>query len=403
MSNTNFKKLSVSNFINKLVPFLVKTGELEFISLMLVGVHGIGKTVIGWIIAQLTGIENENVYEIRLGEQSVSSFLGIPDLHSKDNQLKYKLPDWIVGIERAIASGKPVLIFLDEMSRVFDQNVRQFVFQIVERHRVHGMQLPKGSVVVCSDNDGEFGDVYQTLGYDVATYDRLSCYELEVDPEGWLNTYYVEKPIEGSSIPTTKYYNRFVAAFIAANHIKLHSCLDLANPNAMNEKVTASPRSWERFGRRLNGWLAASNVKNPTDINEIVIDLSGGDLPENMIIEFLQFCKDMIDLNMEDILEDTQVAKDLLQDPQKFFSPIILGFQRLNTELQQNKTAKEKLHKRLNNGEWQKVLEFINKLPAEMAATCAGEFLSFMLSGTISMEEIIKINMAFSDYTKHAV
>jgi hypothetical protein len=203
--------------------------------LLISGVHGIGKSQIAEQWANENNIHMETLF---LSHQEVGDLIGMPRTIERDGEIvtMWTKPIWLQRLDQASENGQETAIFLDELNRA-PQDILQSALQLVLERKIHQHKLPTTSgqrtTIISAINPPE---LYMTSELDPALLDRFCYVDVEVDVEGWLK-YGREKKI-----------NQMVLDFIIENPTRLHFMPD----EGSDEKVSASPRSWEKLAALVN-------------------------------------------------------------------------------------------------------------------------------------------------------
>jgi hypothetical protein len=203
--------------------------------LLISGVHGIGKSQIAEQWANENNIHMETLF---LSHQEVGDLVGMPRTMERDGEIitMWTKPIWLQRLEQASENGKETAIFLDELNRA-PLDVLQSALQLVLERQIHQHKLPitsgRRTTIISAVNPPE---LYMTSEMDPALLDRFCFVDVEVDVEGWLK-YGREKKI-----------NQMVLDFIIENPTRLHFMPE----EGSDEKVSASPRSWEKLAALVN-------------------------------------------------------------------------------------------------------------------------------------------------------
>jgi len=303
-------------------------------SVLVTGLHGIGKTEIALNWAEESNVHMEPLY---LSTQEVGDLIGNPkvkevngedvtiwtvpiwlqklnnsawptckitDLEFKDEDFKDFIPKDIDKITRLeltklyqefydLPDGSLILgqtkvrnkksrftsIFLDEISRA-PLDVRQAALQLVLDRKIHQHDLPitngQRTFIVAADNPDN-GD-YAVEELDRALIDRFTSVDVEVDVQGWLDWARVKK------------VNKIVRAFIADNPSKLHFMPE----DGSDDKVGATPRSWTKLGAYID---IISTV--PKELHYTIINGKIGKALASQFLNFMNNYQSMV--SVEDI------------------------------------------------------------------------------------------------------
>jgi energy-coupling factor transporter ATP-binding protein EcfA2 len=212
-----------------------------FISVLLRGPHGIGKSQlarqVARIIAHAEQIKDFEFIDQRLSQKTEGDLIGLP---STDGEVtRFNPPDWY---KRACV--RPCFLLLDELNRA-TQEVMQAAFQIVLDRELNGWKLHPQTRVWSAINSSQ---EYTVNEMDPALLDRFWVVDLKPDVKDWL----AWAKGEGDIHPT-------LIDFHAANGEKW---LDPPK-GAEAGSVHSSRRSWERMDRSHKHAGVADDPSNP--------------------------------------------------------------------------------------------------------------------------------------------
>jgi len=202
-------------------------------ALLLIGVHGIGKSDVVETWAKKNDVHLEILF---LSNQEVGDLVGIPHNVIKDGKTieEWSVPSWLDRLNTASANGKRTALFLDEISRA-PSDVKQAALQLVLAKKIHEHKLPTldgtDTLIVAADNPDN--GHYQVEPMDPALLNRFLNVTVDVDPEAWLDW------ARDNGI------SKIVRAFIADNPSKLHF---MPEEGDNGDNTSATPRSWAKLG-----------------------------------------------------------------------------------------------------------------------------------------------------------
>lgn len=143
-------------------------------NIMLVGVHGIGKSRIISEFFRAKGIE---VITLFLGQMSdPGDLIGLPHLNTETGRTEFMPPYWFP------KGDKPIVLFLDELNRARPEML-QSVMDLALNRMLAGRRLPEGSRVISAVNDGA---EYQITELDPALVSRFNVYFFRPTVAEWL-------------------------------------------------------------------------------------------------------------------------------------------------------------------------------------------------------------------------
>lgn len=228
---------------------------------MLVGVHGVGKSS---VIEQIGKDLNCEVINVRLSQMSEGDILGIP-YKTDDGTTRFYPPDIFKK-----ASDQPCILFLDELNRA-SREVRQAVFQLADSRRLGSLVLHPYSIVVaaCNPDDG----VYQVHTLDPAEMDRWFMFPFAPSVYDWI--YWAE---DNQVEPVVIEYIR-------------QRPFDL-DPDVNSPKNGPSRRSWTRLSRTLSLYPQASGERPDVNlVRFLATGFLGKEVADNFTAFYIDFQK----------------------------------------------------------------------------------------------------------------
>ena len=143
-------------------------------NIMLVGVHGIGKSEILTDYFQSQGMP---VVALFLGQMSdPGDIIGLPHKDEKTGKTDFLPPYWFP------VDGKPIVLFLDELNRARPE-ILQTIMDLALNRQLAGKKLPEGSRIIAAVNEGER---YQLTDLDPALVSRFNIVNFRPSVEEWL-------------------------------------------------------------------------------------------------------------------------------------------------------------------------------------------------------------------------
>jgi len=247
------------------------------------GRHGIGKSVVVYMIASDMGLP---VVERRASQMTEGDLLGLPDTaETSINGRKcttWNAPDWLV-----TACEQPVVLFLDEVDRA-TMEVRQGLFELTDSRKINGWHLHPETLIVAAVNGGEHGAQYQVGEMDPAELDRWTVFDVDPSDEDWLKW-------------AKDHIDTVVWDFINHNRTHLEHKGDF-EPN----KVYPSRRSWERF----NNTAVPAGVFGEGGDRDLLFNLAAAFLGFEAAVQLKDFVVNYAwQVSVEDILDSGQIAK----------------------------------------------------------------------------------------------
>lgn len=225
-------------------------------SVMIMGDHGIGKSMLVRKIARMIAAKNNwadyKVIDRRLSQMSEGDIIGLPfkEGEGKGTRTRFAPADWFMQ-----ACEQAALLFLDEANRATGE-VIQAAFQIGLDHELNGNVLHQDSRVFIAINDDS--SKYQVSDFDPAFLSRWFVVKLTPTVEEWLEWATSFDPEEGGCI------HKHIT-----DYIKLVPTMLDPQANAANMEKGTDRRSWDHFSRvYTEEKLDELNVQsNPDDLN----------------------------------------------------------------------------------------------------------------------------------------
>jgi len=245
-------------------------------NIMLVGVHGIGKSEIIRGYYEERGLR---VVSLFLGQMSdPGDLIGLPRL--AEDKTEFMLPWWFP------TDGKPVVLFLDELNRARPE-LLQTVMDLCLNKTLAGKTLPRGSRVVSAVNEGE---EYQLTDLDPALVSRFNIYYFSPTPAEWL-LWAQRRKIDSR-----------VIGFIEQNPSMLDG--DVLSDGSLSRN--ADRRSWVR----VSSFIA--EVPEDGKIERTVEKGIAGIVGPEAALKFVRFTQENSRLGAKAVLTDFDAHKDEL-------------------------------------------------------------------------------------------
>ena len=255
--------------IKNIKPVLTASNNAED-SLLMIGVHGIGKTD---IVKEWSNENNMHLEILYLSSNDVGDLTGIPIV--EDGVTIWTQPSWLDRMYKASEQGKQCALFLDEFSRA-PLDVRQAALQLVLDKKIHQHTLPPKTFIMAADNpdNGE----YAVEALDPALLDRFCVIDIDIDVESWLD-WARENNI-----------NKIIRSFIAENKDKLH----FQPEEGLDDRIGATPRSWAKLSKFVDAF-------NETP-SEIYYNIVRGKVGKLIGLQFLNYYKNYKNIiSVEDV------------------------------------------------------------------------------------------------------
>ncbi|MBS5800188.1 MAG: ATP-binding protein [Clostridiales bacterium] len=288
------------NFIETLrsVELVLATGEVPLV----VGESGIGKTALAKKIAKenewsLVVIDGNLLKEGEIGGlPTIESYIAID---SNGNQVEKKMTVYAVHnklkeIDEEIASGKKVLLFIDEINRC-EHTVQQELMNLILNREINGYRLHHNVKILAAMNpSSKYGSDfdYQVVDMDAAQENRFVWLNMESDHVQWIK-WAVSAGIDPKVI-------EFISTF----------------PEYLNrtneDDVRATPRSYERVSKSYQVYKEQKDVFPRT----VFLNVIKGNVGKVIAEEFMSFvesdCKPLMsyeDVFAGDVLSDAVIEQ----------------------------------------------------------------------------------------------
>ena len=288
------------NFIETLrsVELVLATGEVPLV----VGESGIGKTALAKKIAKenewsLIVIDGNLLKEGEIGGlPTIESYIAID---SNGNQVEKKMTVYAVHnklkeIDEEIASGKKVLLFIDEINRC-EHTVQQELMNLILNREINGYRLHHNVKILAAMNpSSKYGSDfdYQVVDMDAAQENRFVWLNMESDHVQWIK-WAVSAGIDPKVI-------EFISTF----------------PEYLNrtneDDVRATPRSYERVSKSYQVYKEQKDVFPRT----VFLNVIKGNVGKVIAEEFMSFvesdCKPLMsyeDVFAGDVLSDAVIEQ----------------------------------------------------------------------------------------------
>lgn len=247
---------------------------------------GVAKSAIGRSVAEKM---NFRYIDMRLSMNDESDFK-FPYLEDKEYDGKtikvsgYAVPSWAYEANQA-----PTIIHFEELNRA-PLFVRNAALQILLEREIGEFKFNDNVLMMASGNLGdEDGTDVEEL--DSALNNRLIHLSHTLAVDEWLNDFAEEN------------CHRMVTSFIKAHPEKMYQS---ANENT---KAYATPRSWTMLSEFIvtNFGMDASPREFLPSLKQVATGYLG-----NSAMKFIQYCEDMLNISIQDVLDNyDKVKKDL--------------------------------------------------------------------------------------------
>lgn len=254
---------------------------------------GIAKSAIALSIAKKMGFDYQDVRLSMIDETDVGLYPNISSVEvtgENNEPTQVKCLDFVVPRWAIEANKRPTIIHFEELNRA-SLPVRNAALQILlERKIGSDFAFNDTVLMMCSGNLGD-EDGTDVEEFDSALNNRLIHYSHTLSADEWIDGY------------ATKNVHPLIVSYIKAHPEKLYQ------DATENSRAYATPRSWTFMSDYIvkNFGMEASPNDFLSDLQEVANGYVG-----NGSVRFIQYCQDMINININDILNRyDEVEKDL--------------------------------------------------------------------------------------------
>ena len=338
------------------------------VSLLIEGVHGIGKSA---VVAEVASELGYRLADLRLGQQEVADLIGMPIV--KDGCTFWAPPSWWP------KEGEKVVIFLDELNRG-TQDVKQAIFQLVRDFKLHTHILPDECIVISAINPE--ADGYDVAPLDIALQDRFWKTLYEPTVVEWLVWAEKANVVE------------VIREFISQDNIHLDPPKGQAHPTR---------RGWERLSNALK--LVELDKVFDKKSSDLFLDVVIGNVGEAAGLAFRRFVVDKYKpLDAKTIIESYAKIRPKIQK--------IIENKEMDMLSRAIDDSMRYLEKHINTDEPQanileSVSQLISDLPLDLvASTCRTigtsqkllNFWQLLCRNQVVYEQIVKTRDATDEY-----
>ena len=246
---------------------------------------GVAKSAIGKSIADKMGFAYLDM-RLSMSDESDFKYPYLEDLMSDGKLIKvsgYAVPRWAYE-----ANQRPTLIHFEELNRA-PQFVRNAALQILLEREIGEFKFNSNVIMMASGNLGD-EDGTDVEEFDSALNNRLIHISHSLSVEEWLGDF------------ATDGCHKLITSFIKAHPEQMYKTSD-------NTKGYATPRSWTMLSKFIteNWGMDAS----PRDFLPLLKEVASGYVG-NSAMKFIQYCEDMLNISIQDVLNDyDRIKKDL--------------------------------------------------------------------------------------------
>jgi hypothetical protein len=248
---------------------------------------GVAKSAIGRSIADKMNFRYIDIRLSMVDETDVGLYPTISEVESDGKMVKcldFVVPRWAIE-----ANKQPTIIHFEELNRA-SQQVRNAALQmLLEREIGMDFKFNDNVLMMSSGNLGD-EDGTDVEEFDSALNNRLVHISHSLSVDEWLGDYASQK------------CHKLISSFIKAHPEQMYKTSD-------NTKGYATPRSWTMMSKFIteNWGMEAS----PRDFLPLLKEVGSGYLG-NSAMKFIQYCEDMLNISIQDVLNNYDgIKKDL--------------------------------------------------------------------------------------------
>jgi hypothetical protein len=248
---------------------------------------GVAKSAIGRSIADKMNFRYVDM-RLSMADESDFKYPYLTDMDNNGKNIKvsgYAVPQWAYE-----ANSAPTIIHFEELNRA-PQFVRNAALQILLEREIGEFKFNGNVLMMASGNLGdEDGTDVEEL--DSALNNRLIHINHTLGLHEWLNDFAEEN------------CHRLITSFIKAHPEKMYQ------QATENTKAYATPRSWTMLSE-----FIVSNFgqdASPRDFLPLLKEVATGYIG-NTAMKFIQYCEDMLNISIQDVLNNYDVVKKDLE------------------------------------------------------------------------------------------
>jgi hypothetical protein len=248
---------------------------------------GVAKSAIGRSIADRMGFEYFDLRLSMIDETDIGLYPNVTTVESNDENVKcldFVVPRWAIE-----ANKRPTIIHFEELNRA-SQQVRNAALQLLlERQIGIHFKFNDNVLMMASGNLGD-EDGTDIEEFDAALNNRLIHMSHSLSVQEWLGDFAEEN------------VHQMVVDYIQSHPEHMYKVSD-------NSKAYATPRSWTFLSDFIisNFGMDASPREFLPYLKEVAASYVG-----NSALKFIQYCEDMLNINIDDVINDyDRVKKDL--------------------------------------------------------------------------------------------
>lgn len=249
---------------------------------------GVAKSAIGKSIAKKMGFVYKDIRLSMIDETDVGLYPSINEVEYDGKKIKcldFVVPRWAIE-----ANARPTIIHFEELNRA-SQQVRNAALQILLERQIGTDFTFNDNVLMMSSGNLGDEDGTDVEEFDAALNNRLIHIGHSLSVDEWVNDYAQDNVY------------KLVVSFIKAYPEHFYK------EGGDNTKAYATPRSWTM----LSEFIIKNYGKDcsPRDFLPLLKEVATGYVG-NSSIKFIQYCEDMMNINIQHIIDNYDgVKKDL--------------------------------------------------------------------------------------------
>lgn len=246
---------------------------------------GVAKSAIGRSIADKMNFRYLDM-RLSMSDESDFKFPYLEDAEYEGSKIKvsgYAVPKWAYE-----ANKRPTIIHFEELNRA-PQFVRNAALQILLEREIGEFKFNDNVLMLASGNLGD-EDGTDVEEFDSALKNRLIHIKHTLSVEEWLGDFAESE------------CHKLITSFIKAHPEQMYKTSD-------NTDAYATPRSWTMMSKFITeNW---GQDASPKDFLPLLKEVATGYVG-NSAMKFIQYCEDMLNISIHDVLNDfDRVKKDL--------------------------------------------------------------------------------------------
>ena len=248
---------------------------------------GVAKSAIGRSIADKMGFRYMDIRLSMVDETDVGLYPSVTEVDVDGNSVKcldFVVPRWAIE-----ANKQPTIIHFEELNRA-SQQVRNAALQILlEREIGTAFKFNDNVIMMSSGNLGD-EDGTDVEEFDSALNNRLVHINHVLAVDEWIENFAQDN------------VHRLIVSYIKAHPEQMYKTSD-------NAKAYASPRSWTMLSEFIVTNFGED--ASPREFLPLLKEVATGYVG-NSAMKFVQYCEDMLNISIEDVLNNyDKIKKDL--------------------------------------------------------------------------------------------